>query len=71
MHAEQFPQAIETFKKVIQMAPDMAVGYSQSINCLSYEKTNLQILVRYVCNALQTFPEQWHDYTITLRVLTH
>ena len=56
MHAEQFPQAIETFKKVIQMAPDMAVGYSNlsTAYLMQNEPTN----TREIClHALQTFPK--------------
>jgi tetratricopeptide (TPR) repeat protein len=56
MHASQFSQAIETFKKVIQMAPDMEEGY---VNLATvYLRKNEPKNAREIClNALQTFPE--------------
>ena len=56
MHASQFSQAIEIFKKVIQMAPDMEEGY---VNLATvYLRKNEPKNAREIClNALQTFPE--------------
>lgn len=56
MHAEKFPLAIETFKKAIQMAPEMAVGY---INLsTAYLMLNEPTNTREIClHALQTFPK--------------
>ena len=56
MHASQFSQAIETFKKVIQMAPDMEEGY---VNLATvYLRKNEPKNAREIClNALQTFPK--------------
>ncbi len=56
MQASQFSQAIETFKKVIQMAPDMEEGY---VNLATvYLRKNEPKNAREIClNALQTFPE--------------
>jgi tetratricopeptide (TPR) repeat protein len=56
LHAEQYSQAIETFKQVIQMAPDMAEGY---VNLATvYLQKNEPASARAIClDALQTFPE--------------
>ena len=56
LSAEQYPQAIETFKKAIRMAPDMAEGY---VNLATvYLQKNEPANARAIClDALQTFPE--------------
>ena len=56
LSAEQYPQAIETFKKAIRMAPDMAEGY---VNLATvYLQKNEPASARAIClDALQTFPE--------------
>ena len=56
LFAEQYSQAIETFKKAIQMAPDMAEGY---VNLATvYLQKNEPKNAREIClHALQTFPE--------------
>ncbi|RKU10975.1 hypothetical protein C6501_13335 [Candidatus Poribacteria bacterium] len=56
LSAEQFPQAIETFKKAIQMAPDMAEGHINlaTVYLQKNEPTNAREICLY---ALQTFPE--------------
>lgn len=55
LHAEQYPQAIETFKKVIQMAPDIPEGY---VNLATvYLQQNEPENARTIClDALQAFP---------------
>lgn len=56
MHAGKYPQAIETFKKVIQMSPDMAVGYVNLAT--AYLMQNEPTNTREIClHALQTFPK--------------
>ena len=56
LSAEQYPQAIETFKKVIQMAPDMAEGHVNlaTVYLQKNEPTNAREICLY---ALRTFPE--------------
>lgn len=55
MYAEQYPQAIETFKSVIQMAPDIAEGY---VNLATvFLKMNDPKSAQAIClDALQDFP---------------
>ena len=56
LSAEQYSQAIETFKEVIKMAPDIPEGY---INLATvYLQQNEPKNAREIClHALQTFPE--------------
>ncbi len=56
MKAGQYTQAIETFKEVIKMAPNMAEGY---VNLATvYLQKNEPINAREIClHALQTFPD--------------
>ena len=56
LYAEEYAEAIANFKKVIEMAPDMAEGY---INLTTaYLQQNLPTDARVSClHALQTFPK--------------
>ncbi len=56
LHAEQYAPAVTNFKKVIEMAPDVAEGY---INLTTaYLRQNLPADARETClRALQTFPK--------------
>ena len=56
LYAEEYAPAVENFKKVIKMAPDIAEGY---INLTTaYLRQNLPIDAREQClRALQTFPK--------------
>lgn len=56
LYAEGYPEAVDNFKKVIEMAPDIAEGY---INLTTaYLRQNLPVKARALClHALQTFPK--------------
>ena len=56
LYAEEYASAVENFKKVIKMAPDIAEGY---INLTTaYLRQNLPTDAREQClRALQTFPK--------------
>jgi tetratricopeptide (TPR) repeat protein len=56
LYAEEYAPAIENFKKVIEMAPDIAEGH---VNLTTvYLRQNLAAEAREVClHALQTFPK--------------
>lgn len=57
--AEMYPEAIATFKKVIQMAPDIPEGYTNLATV--YLQMNEPTNTREICiDALQTFPDAAH-----------
>ena len=56
LYAEEYIPAIENFKKVIQMAPNIAEGYVNLTT--AYLRQNLAVEAREAClHALQTFPK--------------
>ena len=56
LYAEEYAPAIENFKKVIEMAPDIAEGHVNLTT--AYLRQNLATEAREVClHALQTFPK--------------
>jgi len=56
LYAEAYVQAVENFKKVIVMAPDVAEGYVNLTT--AYLRQNLPTDARELClHALQTFPK--------------
>jgi tetratricopeptide (TPR) repeat protein len=56
LYAEEYASAIENFKKVIEMAPDIAEGYVNLST--AYLRQNLPADARASClRALQTFPQ--------------
>ena len=56
MYAGQYAEAVENFKKVIAMAPDMVGGYVNLTT--AYLRQNLPVDARETClRALQTFPK--------------
>ena len=56
LYEEQYAPAVENFKKVIAMAPDIAEGYVNLTT--AYLRQNLPTDAREAClNALQTFPK--------------
>ena len=56
LYAEEYAPAIENFKKVIEMAPDIAEGYVNLTT--AYLRQNLPTDARASClRALQTFPK--------------
>ena len=56
LYAEEYAQAVENFKKVIVMAPDVAEGYVNLTT--AYLRQNLATEAREAClNALQIFPK--------------
>ena len=56
LYAEEYAPAIENFKKVIEMAPDIAEGHVNLTT--AYLRQNLAVEAREAClRALQTFPK--------------
>jgi len=56
LHAEQYAHAVTNFKKVIEMAPDIAEGYVNLTT--AYLRQNLPADAREAClRALQIFPK--------------
>ena len=56
LYAEEYAPAVENFKKVIEMAPDIAEGYVNLTT--AYLRQNLSTDAREWClHALQTFPK--------------
>ena len=56
LYAEEYVQAVDNFKKVIVMAPDVAEGYVNLTT--AYLRQNLPTDARELClHALQTFPK--------------
>ena len=56
LYAEEYAPAVENFKKVIVMAPDIAEGYVNLTT--AYLRQNLATDAREIClHALQTFPK--------------
>ena len=56
LHAEEYASAIENFKKVIEMAPDIAEGHVNLTT--AYLRQSLAAEAREAClRALQTFPK--------------
>jgi len=56
LYAEEYAPAIENFKKVIEMAPDIAEGHVNLTT--AYLRQNLAVKAREAClRALQTFPK--------------
>ena len=56
LYAEEYALAVENFKKVIVMAPDIAEGYVNLTT--AYLRQNLPTDAREIClHALQTFPK--------------
>ena len=56
LYAEEYAPAVENFKKVIEMAPNIAEGYVNLTT--AYLRQNLSIKARETCmHALNTFPK--------------